>query len=106
MCGGLALPVVKSRVVLIRPVPPPSCSSPESITATVTPAPVRVVSGAVLGQRVEPQRAAQALGASAFAGTSVAVRLAANSEVSLKVVNVLLLLVAAALTTGSARDRR
>ena len=37
------MPVVKSRVVLMRAVPPPSCSSPESITATVTPAPVRVV---------------------------------------------------------------
>ena len=45
MAEGAALPPVKSRVVLMRAVPPPSCSRPESITATVTPAPVRVVSG-------------------------------------------------------------
>src|SRR5574341_1213782 len=43
MGGGLALPPVKSRVVLMRAEPSPSCNSPESITATVTPAPVCVV---------------------------------------------------------------
>ena len=43
MAAGVALPVVKSRVVLIRAVEPPSCSSPESTTAIVTPAPVRDV---------------------------------------------------------------
>jgi len=40
---GVLLPVVKSRVVLSRLAAPPSSSSPESITATVTPAPVAVL---------------------------------------------------------------
>lgn len=35
MAGGALTPVVKSRVVLMRVLPPPSCRSPESITATV-----------------------------------------------------------------------
>ena len=38
--AGFFAPPVKSRVVLMRVARPPSCSRPESITATVTPFPV------------------------------------------------------------------
>ena len=40
MAAAMLLPPVKSRVVMMRVVPPPSCSRPESMTATVTPLPV------------------------------------------------------------------
>ena len=50
---------MKSRVVLMRLVPPPSCSKPESITATVTPAPVSVVAPAEAGL-IDTPPAAQA----------------------------------------------